>query len=618
MRISIVVIALFLISDLSAQVIDDSTKVVYGFNTISFTTEYNLLNNIDNYHIIDTSIYLYERQSYVNSSGRKFQNLGNLGTALFPIYHPTRPLIGRTSGLDAYAKYAIEPSEIKYYDTKSPFIKAFLFAGGGNRNLIDISFSRNINASWNIGFDLKLTTVNKQLAPQNQTDRQVIGTSFAAYTHYKHPKIPYQFLFNYSSMNHNVFELGGARPSLDSLELDFFLFDNVLLRLDEAQNRIKITNWHFYHSFQPKDQFQVYHIFNYRKEIASYQDAAGAIGVGNYDLYRDFYNDFLLDEDATNEEYIFTTTSNEVGLKGNLSSLFYRFYARLKTIDWKYLLYDPEEKTVETYLGALVRFKWKEKFTITGNIEYLLGGEFQLEGNLSSDLLTVNYTAKRVNVPFIFSDYFGNHHEWHNDFDPIFSNELSGQINLNFKLIEIKPKAKFTTYTNFIYFDEEINPTQSNKGLLLSSFGGDINVRILNGKGEGWHFEHEAYYTNVSGGASNAVRVPQLFVNARYFWRGKWFKDFIPVEIGIDGHARTAYFANAYAPEIQQFYLQNTQEAFGYVATDLFLNMQIDKFFLSLKWTHFNQSQNGGYIVTPNYPGQPRVFDIIIKWLFFD
>ncbi len=618
MRIFLSFIAVLSIVVSSAQIVDDSTQLVYGPETTLFTTESNLLNNIEAYQNVDTSIYLFERQSLVSKSGRKFQNLGNFGTALFPIFYTPQRLFGRTSGFDAYSRYAYQPSDIKYYDTKSPFISLFVYLGGGNRNIVDLGFSRNVNPHWNIGFDLRKITANKQLAPENQTDRLVVGSSFAAYTHYKHPKIPYQLTANYSSMNHEVEEQGGARPTSEGLRSDFFLFDNALLRLDEAQAVAKINNWHLYHDFQIAEQFQIYHTLDYRKETNIYKDFVGGTGAGGYDLYRDFYDEFLIDEDSTQERSIFTTFSNEAGLKGNLSSVFYRFYARLRSIDWQYLLYDPGESTVEKYLGTYVRFDWKEKFTVTGNAEYLVGGEYQFGGNLTSDFLNVSYNSMKFNVPFIYSDYFGNHHEWHNDFEPVFSNKLTGQISLDFKSFEIRPKVSFTAYNNFIYFDEQIDPQQASDGVLLSSFGGDFNLRILNEKSEGWNLENEVLYSNVSGGASDFMRVPDLFLNARYFWRGKWFKDLVPVEVGIDAHGRSSYFANAYAPEIQQFYLQNEQEVFGYVAADLFFNMQVDKFFFSLKWTHFNEPRNDGYFATPNYPGQPKVIDIIVKWMFFD
>lgn len=603
--------------EIQAQIVDDSTELVYGPHSTSFTTEFNLLNNLDAYQNVDTSIYLFERQSFLDLNARRFQSLGNFGTPLFPVFFTPPQTIGRTSGFNAYQFYAFSPSDVKYYDTKSPFIDMLVYLGGGNRNLVNIGFSRNINENWNIGFDLRTITTNKQLAPQNQTDRLVVGTSFVAYSHYKHKKLPYQAAINYSSMSHKVVEQGGARPTSDSLRTDFFLFDNVLLRLDDATSVTRTTNWHFYHDFQIADQFQLYHKLDYRNETNTFEDESGGTGPGGYDPYADFYNDFLIDEDETQERNEFTSFSNEVGLKGDLSNVFYRFYAKTRSIQWNYLLYDPNENQVETYLGGFARFRWKDKFAVTGDAEYLLGGQYQLGGKLSSDILNVSYRTMSYAVPFIYRDYFGNHHEWHNDFRPIFTNQLEGQINLDFKSFEIRSKLTATSHSNFVYLDRNINPVQSTD-VFITSIGGDFNLRILNDKGEGWNLENEVILTNVSGGAASAVRIPDAFINARYFWSGKWFSDLIPVEVGIDVHSRSAYFANAFAPEIQQFYLQDEQEVFGYAAADLFINMQVDKFRFALKWTHANQARNDGYIVSPNYPGQPRAIDLIVKWMFFD
>ena len=44
------------IGQVFAQVIDDSTKNVYGAKTTFFTTEENIKNNIEAYQVIDTSL----------------------------------------------------------------------------------------------------------------------------------------------------------------------------------------------------------------------------------------------------------------------------------------------------------------------------------------------------------------------------------------------------------------------------------------------------------------------------------------------------------------------------------------------------------------------------------
>ena len=122
----------------------------------------------------------------------------------------------------------------------------------------------------------------------------------------------------------------------------------------------------------------------------------------------------------------------------------------------------------------------------------------------------------------------------------------------------------------------------------------------------------------MSGGSSDAIRIPELFYNGRYFWSGLLFDDKVPFQIGADTHARSSYFANSYNPVTQQFYLQNEFEIFSYFKADLFITMRLDKFYAGIKWGHFDQAPDGGYFATPWYPGQPKNFDLIIRWTFFD
>lgn len=601
------------------QILDDSTELVYGPRTTKWTTEYNVLNNIEQYHEVDTAIYLFERQSFVDRHERKFQDLGSFGTALFPVFHESQSTIGRTSGYNAYSRFAYQQDAIKYYDTKSPYIDLLAYLGGENRNIVDVRFSRNVNENWNIGLETRRITTDKQLAGEGETDRLVVGNTFLAYTHYKHGKLPYQLLANYSSMTHGVVEQGGTRFTSDSLQSDYFLFDNVLLRLEDAEAEVKQSNLHLYHDLQIADQFQLYHSVTRYNEENTYKDfAESSISSNNYDTYEDYYPVSNVDEDSTYERSTFSSFENEAGIKGDLASIFYRGYVKLRKVAYSQYRLGLVDELTEKYVGGFVRFSWREKFAVLGEGEYLLAGGYKLKGDLSSELINVSYSTRRFDVPYLYSRYFGNHYEWSNSFDPVSSNELKGQLNLAYKAIELKPEVRFNAFQNMLYFDSERMPQQAGRGVLLSSLGGHANVRLKNQKGEGYHFENYVLLTNVSGGSANVVRVPPVFYNGRVFWRGHWFKDKVPIELGADLHARSAYFANAYAPETQQFYLQDDQDIFGYFTSDVFVNMRLDKFFLGFKWVYFNQPADSGYFSTPYYPGQPRTVDLIVRWMFFD
>lgn len=618
-RIFVSLIAVLFYFGLQGQIVDDSTVLVYGPKTTEYTTEYNILNNLDDYRAVDTTIYLFERQSIVDKSGRRYQNLGSFGTALFPVFYTPSSVIGSSSGYTAYNPYAFKPEGRKYYDTKSPYIELFVDLGGGNRNIVGMTFSRNVNPNWNFGFDYKRITTDKQLARNGAGDRQVVGSTFAGFTHYKHGKIPYQALFNISATNHDAVELGGVRyRPPDSLLVDLFEFPNALLRLSDATTNSKERRFHLYHDYQIAEQFQLYHKLDFRKEENTFKDFRGG-STSNWDAWTDYYTNFFIDEDSTYQRATFKSFENEAGIKGDLSSIFYRAYLKVRSVDFFYNYLDPGNELVEKYIGGFARFKWRDKFSVLGEGEYLAdGGLYSLKGSLSSDLINLSYRTSKSRVPFIYQRYFGNNHEWSNDFEPVFTNILEGNVNLKYKGIEFVPTVNLTSHQNFLYFDQNRQPQQVTTPTLVSNLGGHINVRFLNQKGEGWHLENEVISTQVTGDNTNQFRIPSLFYNGRFYWSGNWFGDKVPIQVGIDAHARSSYFANSFAPEIQQFHLQDEFEIPGYYWGDAFVNMRLDKFFFSFKWTHINQPADSGYFASPYFPGQPRVIDLIVRWMFFD
>ncbi len=618
--ISFLIFTLFLTKGVLAQIVDDSTELVYGPSTTRFVFQDEVLNNQLDYKTLDTGLYLYERQFTVDQSGRRYQDLGSHGTALFPVFYDPPQTIGRTSGFNVYRPYFRDSQNIKLYDTKSPYINLMTYLGGGNQNIVNIDFSRNVREGWNLGFDLHTITTDKQLANDGEADRQVVSTAFDIYTHYKHKTAPYQAVLYLSNISHKVIELGGVRFGTDSTLEELFEFDNALLRRIDAQNVVLNNQWHLYHDYQVAEQFQLYHVFDYTTEENTYQDnQESSSAFGEYDTYRDAYNGvFLIDADTTNERSTFSALSNEVGIKGDLGSIFYRAYLKLRSVDFDYFLLDPVAPTSEVYLGGYARLNWKEKFKVVGEGAFLQGGEYQFKGQLSSDLINVTYQSMKYNVPFIYTNYFGNHYQWTNSFTPVFVNRIQGDLKVKLKAFTFVPKVSFTAYNDFVFFDENKLPAQASSGIAIASAGGEINFGVENKKGEGFFIENEVMATNVSGGSANAIRIPEIFYNGRYYWSGLLFGDKIPVQVGLDTHARSTYFANGYEALTQQFYLQDELEITGYFKADFFFNMQLDKFFIGMKWQYFNQPADSGYFATPYFPGQPSTLDLIVKWSFFD
>jgi hypothetical protein len=72
-------------------------------------------------------------------------------------------------------------------------------------------------------------------------------------------------------------------------------------------------------------------------------------------------------------------------------------------------------------------------------------------------------------------------------------------------------------------------------------------------------------------------------------------------------------------PATQQFYLQNRFQVENYFLMDFFFNFRIKRLVATTKISNTLLGLVGkGYFASPVYLQQPRAFEVVINWLFFD
>lgn len=620
MKHTLLTISVLLLSHvLLGQITDDSTKQVYSAKTTKIIYERDIKNSKPKERHPDTTLYRIEQFTEMDISGHRYQDLGVNGTAMYPIFYPLQTQIGRRSGISAYDPYMIHPGRLQVHDTKSPFIDVLVAFGGKGRSVVDFTFSRNVDKDWNVGFDVYRITSDKQIGKAGQQDRNVIGTVVDFHTYYKHKALPYSAIFSLSNMDFDIRETGGVylENPQEAPREDFFNYAESEVALTDAFSTDKRLSLHLYHEYRWTKPLQFYHQIDYTKHNAGYRDFSGSDRGGPFS---GFYKQFLFDPDSVYELFEWRETTNEVGIKGNLSTFFYRAYLKRRDVDLDMIYIDPTDHFAENFLGGYARFDWRDKFDVEAWAEIMQTGEFQLTGALNSDLIFASYKSQRYKPTLLSERYFANNHYWDKDFVSGFSNEVFGGFELSPGPFKLRPTGRILSMDQFIYYDQGIEPRQSDELAVLTSLGGEAAVKITTNKqyNEAFHIENEVYYTVLTGGAADKLRVPDLFYNGRIYWRGLWFKNTLQVELGFDVHGKTRYFAHAYAPEIQQFYLQDDLAIESFITLDAFFNMRVNNFYAFAKLTNANQQNLEGYYVSPFYPGQAKTFDMGFRWRFFD
>ncbi len=592
-----------------SQVLDDSTKNVYSTKTTFWFTENDIKTLSDSLHVLDTLLTGLENFDAVDLSNHTIVDLGNLGTATHPLYYQFPSLIGASLGIRTYNPYFIPSDRIKYFDTKSPWIKIKAVVGGLGRSVVDVGYSRNINPRWNIGIDFKLLTADKQIgATSNRGDRNVTSNGLDLYTNYRSKDDKYQLLFNVNRFRHNVNETGGIDVGEEATTAELFQYRDSPINLSGVKAYDYKLNFHLFQKYKISDELQVYYMLDKGRHDNSFEDP-------NPDANASYYPNIFITNDSTAELIQLRDLTNEAGLLGKMGGVSYNLYLKRRYVTYNDRFSSPFGAEVENYAGVKINARLFDIWDTDAKVELLQGGLFDIEGETSLPFLSLWLRSMRYKPGYQQQYYFGNHYSWTNDFEPQRADRLGGELNVVLGPLTIKPGLNLTRVANNVYFGKDSQPRQSGAGQLLINPSTSLELAI----GDVFHVNPQVIYTAVTGNEADIWRIPEWLINARIYYDGVWFNDYLPIQIGVDVNWKSSYYGNAYNAVIQQFYLQDAFSIDAYAVADLFLNFKVGNARYFVKMTHINQPGVAqGYFMTPYYPGQRRVFDLGVTWYFFD
>ena len=604
---------------MKSGLLDDSTKMVYGPKTSLYYYEKFVKNNTFKKLELDTSLTGFHNYEPVANTWYKYQDLGNLGTAARPVFYKVPVQIGRTSGFHAYDLYHNSPDSIKYYDTKSPHTKIEAFFGGGNRNKLDVGFTRNIKPNWNVGIAYHTIRATKTLNPTTRDDHNVVNDSYEIHTNYKSENGKYFLLANITRMKHKVDEQGGIiPPDVDTTSL-YFTYEDAKVWLSNSQAVDLRQNYHLYHEYELLKGWQAYHVFDKAKQAVTF---VADLETSDADFFNENrYNSDNEDhpysiEETTNNHSHFSEWKNEVGFKGDFGPVYYNAFLKFRTGRMASRFFSSNNSFNELSLGGALRGEINENWIFEAEGEYLIPDGYRIKGLFKSPFLDVSYTKALYKPNMMQQRYNGNHYRWDNDFSSTGVDQIKGTLKGDFKNYRIRPNITINRINNYIFYNQEMVPEQISSEAFMVIPGLESHL-VFAGK---FHWQSEAYYSLITGEAADKFRIPELFVNTRIFFDGPLFDENVYVQLGIEGRYRSDNYAPAYMPATQQFYLQDSFNVYAYPVADAFLNLRINRTRVLFRYNHLNAGQmsNDGYFVTPDFTGLKGALDLGISWYFFD
>ena len=627
--------------------LNDSTQQVYGPTTTLFSTEEDLFYNRKNFRILDTTILNLHRWGYIQRFNYRYQDLGNVGTALNPIYPAIRDFSGAVSGFESFRPF-YETETPVYYDTKSPYTKINVIWGGAGRAMTDIEFARNINPRWNFGFTYRPILVDKQLERKRRGDRQVVGHYYDFQTSYKSKDERYLLLFNFRRTRHRVFENGGVKT--DSTDTINAYFDKEASpKMVAAESQQFLRNYHLYNQYSLANALQIYETIDWSREVNYFFHNFSSEDSEISDYFFDHWEKVKADTLLATDMFRFSTFKSESGLKGRAGLLFYNVYYRFRSYSAFYnhdnsltdhpytgfngsplaLNIDADKvptkfdrKGIEHFLGGRLSFDIDSLTRLSGTAEINQSGNYSIDAHFVSRLLDAHFTQSIVKPGFIYTQFRGAHDFWHNDFDNVTGLKIDGFLKTPFKKLLIAPGLSYTLINNYVYFkkddygqEQTVLPQQSASviNIVNPQFKWSVNLT------KGIRLSGDVINNLTISDPDGALSIPDWLVNGQISLEDFWFQNNLQVHLGFDVTWRSSYQAMGYDIPIQQYYIQNNETVSDALLIDPFLNAKLKRGRLWVKYHNLMQLiQQTGYIITPGYPGQRNVLDFGFELILFD
>jgi hypothetical protein len=486
--------------------------------------------------------------------------------------------------------------------------------GGNGRATTKIEFSRNINSRWNFGFNFRPIRVEPQINNKGQGIYQSTSNYYDFNTNFFSRDSSYFVLFTFQRNKQKVKENGGV--IINEGDLPSVTFDaNAKTNLTTAQTEDFRWNMHLFQQYKIAKQLQVYHIADRGAQVNKFNaESYDSATLTRLKLKGDVFDETEL-----------KILQNEAGVKGNLAFLFYNFYAKNRSYEYSNFRKGASGKAtgLENYLGAKASLKIDSLTSLSGEIENLIGStNYLLAGKWESPWLDASLKSTLAKPSYLQQSYLGSYDSWNHNFSNVSSSVIDGFIKTKVGKLSFSPGARFYTFNNYVFFKKDatnknqtIAPFQSTGTQVIFSPEVRITATFL----KKIHFTTQVIYTSIIKNDDQAFQIPQLFLNGQLAYESFWFKKHLQVQVGVDFHWKSDYYALAYNPSVQSYYVQTTTNTPSFLLADVFLNGKIKRGRFFFKYHNLINAFNPiGYFPTPTYPGRFNILDFGFELLLFD
>ena len=651
----------------TTSVIDAST-IPIGLSCWKIDRQFGNMTEVP----VDTLQHDFQNTNDTGGPTGHYTYLGNLGSPRISHVFFERKDPEQFFFLDPYDFTVVEPEDVVYTNTKSPFTNLTYYKQGGSSDgeeRFKAYFAVNANKRLGFGFDIDYVYGRGKY--MNQSTALFNGNLFAYYLGDK-----YNMHFSFINDNLKVAENGGiVDDRYVTRPLDMAEGGKVYANDEIPTNLSQVWNHNTgYHAF-----------LTHRYNVGFYRENPDAKDTVNTEIFvpvTSFLHTVKVDinrrkyisyDEAQNQQYFQNNyltdvqrdetkqlaVKNTIGIslregfnkwaKAGLTAFMSHEYRRFTMTDT--LARTPGQRIPTDYVentisagGQLIKEQGQTlHYNVMGEIA-LVGedaGQFQIQGKgdlnfrLFSDTvrLEANAYIKNLNPIFYYRHFHSKHYWWdNNDLSKIMRTRIEGKLSVDRWKTQLK--AGVENIKNYTYLDNtSVKYTETSSGKEVTTYKNDVAVKQNSGNIQVFsaalrqdfklgifHLDNEITYQKSSN--QDVLPLPELTLYHNLYIKFGLAKKVLQIEMGADVRYFTQYYAPDYAPAIGQFYLQNKETRYklgGYPLLNGYINLHLKRTRIFIAMYNLIQGQGEkSYFLAPHYPLNPRLLKFGLSWNFFD
>jgi hypothetical protein len=579
-------------------------------------------------HAVSKPLNQFQEFDPAKQYNRFYANLGNIGSASVPLQFNLSTGHDFRFRYNVFSPYKLYDDSIRFYISESPFTHLRYHMGPAKEQKFDLSFAQRIGNGIYLGLDARFTN-----APGIYLRQRAFNAGATFYAAFLYPTQRYGAMVTYRFDRLANYENGG----LDNIQVFTQNMESnrkvIGVNLSEAINRSKangIVFQQYFNILKPTiihktdstftetrrkfDAGRLIHTFRYNRTGTAYEDKAPTAG---------FYPNSYTNEDAIFDsvqihhlENCFVYSNEVPDTLGKSFPLQYSFGIRLQT---DRLFQDSIETTFnQTIPFGMLKGIIMQKTFFKASADLVLGGynsgDHTLSGSFYQFFGNANYKAYlnaskgKTHPDYFLNHYYSDNFRWDNSFgQQDFVKADFGVILRGFDL-----NASYTRLTNYAFLNAAMEPEVASGAMTVLSGYVSKEFRLK-------HWLTSAYVSSQLVTPDTLIQLPAIIAKLTVCYDNWLFKKALHAQIGISATYHSEWYADAYMPALRAFYRQNSFIAGNYPYLDAFINLNIKRARLFVKYEHFNAGlMSYSYIMVPGYPQADAAFKFGISWLFFD